>query len=486
MRISPFKTHQSMNPYTLKFRGELERSFMSYYFHRSKVHLRYLIAVTFLLYSCFGFLDAYLFPAETFSLYFLRFGIYLPVSIVVFILTFSDLFQKLWQEILSFWFFCTGLVIILMPFYLESPDRDLYYAGLMLVLSGGQSLLRTGFIYSLITGTSIWIIYVLSALYGYSTDTKTIISNASFLFSMNILGIYTTYTLEYYIRQEFVSQRMYEKQKEETDLINQELENRVRQRTIELEIAKTKAEKADRLKSAFLANMSHEIRTPLNSILGFSNLLNDTLENEEEREFAGIIIKQSNELLNLVNDIVDISKIEAEEIPLQKDKIVFKEFIQNIYHDFMVKQDKLMKKNLMFRLKLPDSEWDNLKIISDQYRLRQSVANVLDNAFKFTEEGFIELSYDIIEDTTEDGHFGGQTYISVAIQDSGIGISPELLPNIYDRFVRTDDFTIKHYRGAGLGLTITKQILDLMHCQISAVSKVNEGSTFRIDIPLQS
>ncbi len=486
MRISPFKIHQTMNPYTLKFRGELERGFMSYYFQRSKDHLRYLIAVTVILYSGFSFLDAYLFPDETFSLLFLRYGIYLPISLVIFLLTFSNFFHKLWQEILSFWFFCTGLMIILMPFYLESPDRDLYYAGLMLVLSGGQSLLRTGFIYSMITGTCIWIIYILSAMYGYSTDIKTIITNASFLLSMNILGIYTTYTLEYYIRQEFLSQRMYEKQKEETELINQELENRVRQRTIELEIAKTKAEKADRLKSAFLANMSHEIRTPLNSILGFSNLLNDTLEDEEEREFAGIIIKQSNELLNLVNDIVDISKIEAEEIPFQKDEIDIKEFIQNIYHDFMVKQDKLMKKNLMFRLKLPDSKWDNLKITSDKYRLRQSVANVLDNAFKFTEEGFIELRYEVIENTSENKPFPAYNYIRITIQDSGIGIRPELLPNIYDRFVRTDDFTIKHYRGAGLGLTITKQILDLMHCRITAKSKVKKGSTFRIDIPLHS
>lgn len=486
MRISPFQIHHSMNPYTLRFSGELERSFMSHYYERSKDHSRYLIAVTVILYSCFSFLDAYLFPDEIFSLLFLRFGIYLPISIVVFLLTFSNFFHIAWQEILSFWFFCTGLIIVLMPYYLESPDRDLYYAGLMLVLSGGQSLLRTSFIYSLITGTSIWVMYVLSAMYGYSTDTKTIISNASFLFSINILGIYTTYTLEYYIRREFVSKRMYEKQKEETDFINHELENRVRQRTIELEIAKTKAEKADRLKSAFLANMSHEIRTPLNSILGFSNLLNDTLEDEEEREFAGIIIKQSNELLNLVNDIVDISKIEAEEIPFQKDEIYFKEFIQDIYHDFMVKQDKLMKKNLIFRLNLPDSKWDNLKITADKYRLRQSIANVLDNAFKFTEEGFIELRYDVIKNTHGNQYFKGQNYIRIAVEDSGTGINPELLPNIYDRFIRTDDFTIKHYRGAGLGLTITKQILDLMQCRISAESKVNEGSTFHIDIPLHN
>ena len=478
-----FYSGKELNPYNLHFRNGMENEYRDYIFGKSKIHLRILIIFTLLLYFFFAALDYKLFPENYNILWVLRFAVYAPVSIAIFLLSYLDYFKRYWQIFMSFWFFFTGLVIINMSVFVNNPNIHYYYAGLMLVLAGGQSLIRLRISYSALVGTLIFGTYVLISLYFTNIKTDVLIGNSSFLLAMNLLGIYTGYTMEYYIRNEYLNHKKYEQQKEETEQINAELEARVRQRTIELEIAKSKAENADKLKSAFLANMSHEIRTPLNSIYGFSTLLSEDTENEEHKEYTDIILRQSKELLKIVSDVLDISKIEADELMLKNKEFIFHDFIENIYNEFLLKQNNILKKDLEFRLKASDTN-QNIVVFLDESRLRQVVSNVLDNAFKFTESGFIEIRYRVFNEQNQNSR-GSNAYISLEVEDSGIGISEEMMPVIYDRFVRTDDFTVKHYRGTGLGLTISHEILSMMNCDIKAISTVGKGSTFFIIIPLK-
>jgi len=272
-------------------------------------------------------------------------------------------------------------------------------------------------------------------------------------------------------QKQFIEQQNVELEKHRT-----RLEQLVRERTAALEIAKERAEESDRLKSAFLANMSHEIRTPMNAIIGFSNILNETEVSEPEREeLLQHIVNNSNTLLHLIDDIIDIAKIEAGQLTIEKKNCAINKVMQEIFETFVERKKTQFKKDIDLKL-IAGVENPSFSIYTDPLRLQQIISNLLDNALKFTEKGIVEFGY-ILDDTNE------IPVIKFFVKDSGIGLTTDQQKQIFSRFTKIENDKKKLYRGAGLGLAICKNIVGLLDGEIYVESEINKGSVFYFTIP---
>jgi signal transduction histidine kinase/ActR/RegA family two-component response regulator len=238
---------------------------------------------------------------------------------------------------------------------------------------------------------------------------------------------------------------------------------------IKVRKAEEEARESDRLKSAFLQNMSHEIRTPMNGIIGFCDLLQEEDLSEEQRhKYLDIVTKSSNQLLNVVNDILDVSLIETGNIQANEDQIQLNEFLDHIYKSTKVS----LTSNKISILLSKGQEKENVSIVTDAVKLEQIFTNLLGNAKKFTTEGYIEFGYEFRKDE-----------ILFFVKDTGIGISEEFIDSVFDRFNRAEIETTKTIGGTGLGLAICKGNVELLGGEIWVESVPNFGSRFYFTIP---
>ncbi len=241
-----------------------------------------------------------------------------------------------------------------------------------------------------------------------------------------------------------------------------------------LKEAKEKAEESDRLKTAFLANMSHEIRTPMNGIIGFSNLLkNSELTESEREEFLEHITTCGNSLLNLIDDIIDISKIEAGQIKVRLVECNINAILNEICSSFNAIQEKEGKHTFELRLSLGLDEKNSI-IQTDPFRLRQIISNLIGNAFKFTFDGFIEFGY-ILDNQS--------SMLKFFVKDTGIGIPKEKQEIIFERFGQVLESGTYNHKGTGLGLAISNNLTKLLGGAMWVESEIEKGSTFFFTIP---
>jgi signal transduction histidine kinase/ligand-binding sensor domain-containing protein/CheY-like chemotaxis protein len=264
------------------------------------------------------------------------------------------------------------------------------------------------------------------------------------------------------VLQEKVEERTFqiEEQKAELEEHHNHLEQLIEYRTEELRKAKEKAEESDRLKSAFLANMSHEIRTPMNAIVGFSSLLNDpNLEAEERSEFIELINANSESLLVLIEDILDLSLIEANQIIVRNKIFDLNELLDGLQSSYTISNKK---SEIKFRLN------------TDLFRVKQILVNMLNNAYKYTSEGSIELGCTLENDN-----------IVFYVKDTGIGITKEDALIVFDRFRKLEKNFTNTYRGVGLGLAISKRLTEILGGNIWVHSEPGKGSAFYLSFPFE-
>ncbi|MFO8000114.1 MAG: ATP-binding protein [Marinilabilia sp.] len=240
----------------------------------------------------------------------------------------------------------------------------------------------------------------------------------------------------------------------------------------QLKMSKEQAEEGDRLKSAFLANMSHEIRTPMNAILGFTDLLmNDFIDTPDYDQYLGMIKNSGENLLNLINDIIDISKIESGQLKIQCEHVDVHEILEKLEN---IAQNLINQKNKKLRFRVthdvPDKQF---YIHTDPYRLQQILLNLITNAIKFTDTGEIEVGYKLHDQRT----------LIFFVKDTGKGIAPAHKNIIFERFRQIDETSIKNQGGTGLGLAITKSLVTMMNGEIWLQSEREKGAVFSFSLP---
>ncbi len=269
-------------------------------------------------------------------------------------------------------------------------------------------------------------------------------------------------------------------QEEELRQINAELEEKHEAVESALKALDAKAKELEltsKFKSEFLANMSHELRTPLNSILILAKLLNDNTSHnltQKQAEYAGIIYKSGNDLLELINDILDLSKIEAGKVEINFDEVQLKSIEEDMRFTFKaMAQQKKVHFSTHIDPELP------FVLLTDKQRLEQVIKNLLSNAFKFTpENGNVSLNFTLKDKSSN--------LIAISVKDSGIGIPPEKQQLIFQAFQQADGSTSRRYGGTGLGLSISRELMHLLGGKIELISETGKGSEFTLMLPLNT
>jgi signal transduction histidine kinase/CheY-like chemotaxis protein len=246
------------------------------------------------------------------------------------------------------------------------------------------------------------------------------------------------------------------------------------QKNLEVENSLRVAEEANELKSAFLANMSHEIRTPMNAIVGFSKLVKESsaLSPKEVNDYLDIIAENAQRLMRLINDIIDISKIDSKQLSIYKRPVQLGHLFANCYRAAEVELDRVNKNHIAIEMSFRPTD-AALEVVTDPDRLQQVIMNLLNNAIKFTNSGRIVLGYSVIHDL-----------LRVIVEDTGIGIDSQHFDAVFERFRQIDGTLNREYGGSGLGLSICKGIVEAMGGSIGVDSRKEVGSTFWFEIPI--
>jgi signal transduction histidine kinase/CheY-like chemotaxis protein len=456
------------NKITLSFPVEIEQSFLQQYFKDTLIQFRVSFVLVSLLYGVFGYLDILLTKEYTELFHFIRYGVVIPLLSAVFIFSFTRYFIKIWQLLLFVCFIVAGTGIIVMTVLV--PENYAYYAGVMLIFSAGYFFIKLRFLLASIAGWITLLFFNIGAIFFSTMKSDIIISNNFFFIAANLIGMFAAYNIEFYTRRDFFLNQQLDSRNDEITEVNKNLESIVNKRTSELLQEKEHAQQSDRLKSAFLANMSHEIRTPMNGILGFTELLKEpNLTGDQQNRYIEIIRKSGDRMLNTINDIIDIAKIESGEMIVSITETIINDEIESIYSFF---KPEVEQKNLQF-IYNPIKAEEVICMNTDREKIYCVFSNLVKNAIKFTTKGSIEIGFTKKED-----------HLEFFVKDTGVGIGPEMTSVVFERFRQVEDGFSRGYEGSGLGLSISKAYTEMLGGKIWVESELGKGSDFYFTIPV--
>ena len=439
----------------LRFRDPvIEARYRAESLNESRVLIRtYLIAAA-LLYLTFGILDSVVGGDMVQALWFIRYAIVCPTLLAAAALTYVPSFDRFAQGALSIAMITPGLGIVTMTAIMQPPFNSLYYAGLIMVVIYGSSLVRLRFVNSVVISLTLVALYQIVSTLINPIPFKDYLNNNFFLVMATAVGLFSGYIQEMYIRRSYKAQKVIEAKNAAANVLLLE------------------ADKANRAKNEFLANMSHELRTPLNAIIGFSDILRRELfgaiGNERYIEYVKDINDSGNHLLAIINDILDLAKAEAGKLTLQEDDI---DLIRCLDDALRMCRGRAATAGVELIFPTGGSQ---LYANVDERLVRQIALNLITNAIKFTREGGR-----VVLSLNADSERG--IYIRVA--DTGIGIAPEDIARVVRPFEQVETVLSRTHGGTGLGLPLTSKLTELHGGRLTIESQVAHGTTVTVWLP---
>ncbi len=444
-----------LGKFRLRFANdETEQRYRIMHIRQSLPIVRLSVLAGLLLYALFGALDLYIVPEQLKEIWIIRYGIVCPILFVLFLATLTKYFLYISQLVLGLAMLVSGLGILGMLSVANAPGSHLYYAGLTLVIIYCSSLSIIRYVYAAAVSIFLLTLYQAVALVINPIPHETFLNNNFFLVVALMVGIFTSYTQELYIRQNFVNTQLLLKEKGRSDQLLDE------------------ARASSQAKTEFLAIMSHELRTPLNAILGFSEILKQQMfgpvGSEKYKGYIEDIYNSGSHLLSLITDILDLSKAETGRLSLREEVVNLTEVLDGCMRMF---RGRAAEGGVRLRFDMPETP---VRLQADPRLLRQSFINLISNAVKFTQKGgavILSIAHSVD---------GG---ISVRIEDTGIGIAEKDIGKIFEPFVQVEAAYSRGYEGTGLGLPLAKKIMELHNGALDIESEIGLGTAITARFP---
>jgi two-component system, cell cycle sensor histidine kinase PleC len=447
----------SLNPVSLRFRdAHVERRFNADHLLEALPTLRVSLLGATATYASFGILDHYIIPEASGIAAWVRYGVVCPMLLSVVLLSYATWFPRIAQLVLSTAMLVCGLGIIAMISVASEPGRSTYYAGLILVLIIGSSIVPIGWIAVSAVSLLIGFIYQLTVDNLSPIPPNILLNNDFFLFAAVSAAIGASYLQELKVRRIFIR------------------DEGLRSARLQSDVLRSKAEEASRAKSEFLAVMSHELRTPLNAILGFTEIMKmrifGPLGSERYGVYAEDIHTSARHLLSIISDILDFSRAEVGALSLREEEVAIVGVLDEC---FRLLRGKAFDQGIRLSLDAPSGEGPIVR--ADERLIKQAFLNVLGNALKFTPSGgAVRASIEVARER-----------LLVRIVDTGLGIAEADLPRIFEPFVQLENAFSRKNGGAGLGLPLVKKIVDLHNGGLSVDSTLGAGTSVTMWFPAE-